>query len=145
MRETEKGGMAFPFQVTTFRVNKLDTSDAALTASLRLALGELGASLGPRGVLVRERWEYFPHFTTQQVVRQRLPWRIWALQARPRPPPAQLHTLHSDGRLLSCVCGGAAVQGQRRTWFVGSCTCFETIADVVDYNLQLVNQMLCAP
>ena len=59
--------------------------------------------------------EYFPHFRAQQVARERLPWRIWDLQ------------------------------GQRRTWFVGSYACFETIADVVDYNLQLVNNKLCAP
>jgi len=63
--------------------------------------------------LHQERWEYMPHYNLEEIIDERKPWRIWDLQ------------------------------GQRRTWWLGSYVSFESVADVLDYNLQLVNARLC--
>jgi len=34
------------------------------------------------------------------------------------------------------------LQGKLNTWFIGSYTSFESVADVLDYNLKLVNEHL---
>jgi len=64
--------------------------------------------------LARDRWDYMPHFSLRDVTGNRKPWRIWN------------------------------TQGERRTWWVGSHTSFESVADVLDYNLKLVNARLCS-
>jgi len=64
-------------------------------------------------LLARKRWDYMPFYSVQEVVRDRKPWRIWDLQ------------------------------GKNRTWWVGSYASFESVADVLDYNLQLLNRRLC--
>lgn len=64
-------------------------------------------------LLHRERWDYMPFYTVGEVVRERKPWRIWELQ------------------------------GKRHTWWAGSYASFESVADVLDYNLHLVNSRLC--
>jgi len=63
--------------------------------------------------LHQERWEYMPHYNLEEIIDERKPWRIWDLQ------------------------------GQHRTWWLGSYASFESVADVLDYNLQLVNARLC--
>lgn len=63
-----------------------------------------------------EIWnDYFPWKNLTQVVEDRVPWRIWENQ------------------------------GKERTWFIGSYASFESVADVLDYNLKLVNERLCVP
>ena len=63
-----------------------------------------------------EIWDdYSPWKNLTQVVQDRLPWRIW------------------DN------------QGSMRTWYVGSYASFETVADVLDYNIKMINEKLCAP
>jgi len=65
-------------------------------------------------ILHQERWPtYMPHFNLPQIVDERKPWKIWSNQ------------------------------GKNKTWFVGSYVSFESVADVLDYNLQLVNTHLC--
>lgn len=64
--------------------------------------------------LHQERWEYMPFKSLTDVVAHKMPWRMWQLN------------------------------GLRRTWFTGSFTSFESVADVLDYNIQMVNQKLCA-
>jgi len=60
-----------------------------------------------------ERWDYMPFYSQSEVVQDRKPWRIWNLQ------------------------------GQRRTWWVGSHVSFESVADIVDYSVKLLNARLC--
>jgi len=59
------------------------------------------------------RWTYMPFLNISDIVADRKPWRMWDLQ------------------------------GKTRTWWVGSYVSFESVADVLDYNLQLVNSRLC--
>jgi len=65
-------------------------------------------------LLARERWDYMPWHSKTEVVEERKPWRIWDLQ------------------------------GQRRTWWVGSYVSFESVKDILDYNIKLVNARLCS-
>ena len=63
-----------------------------------------------------ERWSnYMPFKSLSEVVDERMPWRMWDLQ------------------------------GRQRTWFIGSHVSFESVADVLDYNLKLLNSRLCTP
>jgi len=64
-------------------------------------------------LIYRDRWDYMPFFKLEEVVKERKPWRIWDLQ------------------------------GKHRTWWVGSYVSFESVADILDYNLKLVNSRLC--
>ena len=57
--------------------------------------------------------DYFPWKNMTDVINERIPWKIW------------------DN------------QGNMRTWFIGSYVSFESISDVLDYNLKLVNERLC--
>lgn len=66
-------------------------------------------------LLKRGRWDYMPFKSLDDVVSKRAPWRMWDLQ------------------------------GQQSTWFVGSYASFESVADVLDYNMKLVNNRLCDP
>ena len=60
-----------------------------------------------------ERWRYFPRYSQSDIVDAKLPWKVWDLQ------------------------------GRHRTFYVGSYVSFESIADILDYNLQLINTHLC--
>jgi hypothetical protein len=60
-----------------------------------------------------KRWSYFPRYSLSDIVDAKLPWKVWDLQ------------------------------GRRRTFHVGSYVSFESIADILDYNLQLINTHLC--
>jgi hypothetical protein len=61
-----------------------------------------------------QSWQdYFPWKNITDVVDTQMPWRIWEMQ------------------------------GQHSTWFVGSYTSYESVADIIDYNLQLVNARVC--
>lgn len=61
-----------------------------------------------------EIWpDYFPWKNLTQVVEERVPWRIWENQ------------------------------GAELTWYVGSYASFESVADVLDYNIKMVNEKLC--
>jgi len=64
-------------------------------------------------LLHRERWDYMPFHMLDDVVTGLKPWRIWDMQ------------------------------GERNTWWIGSYTSFESVADIVDYNFQLVRSRLC--
>merc|ERR1719469_767945 len=92
------------------QISDIRTSDSELTKVAEDDAQEFGVKLK---FLHRNRWDYLPHYSLDEVARQRKPWRVWSLQ------------------------------GQRRTWWVGSHTAFESVADVVDYNLKLVNARLC--
>jgi hypothetical protein len=58
--------------------------------------------------------DYFPWKNLTDVIDERVPWKIWDNQG-----------------------------GDLRTWFVGSYASMESVADVLDYNLKLVNERLC--
>lgn len=63
-----------------------------------------------------ERWtNYFPRYNASAIVDAKFPWKLWA------------------------------AQGEMRTFHVGSFASFESVADVLDYGLQLVNAKLCDP
>jgi hypothetical protein len=34
-------------------------------------------------------------------------------------------------------------QGNEDTWFIGNYASFESVADVLDYNIKMVNEQLC--
>jgi len=104
-----------------FKQNVIGTLQISNTATTDDRLKELVLdSLGDYGikasVLYQKRWpEYMPHLSLEEIVKDRKPWRMWAHQ------------------------------GNKRTWFVGSYVSFESAADVLDYNIQLVNTNLCEP
>lgn len=61
--------------------------------------------------------DYFPWKNLTQVVDERMPWRIWDAQ------------------------GTASFAN---TWYVGSYVSFESVADVMDYNMKMINEKLCS-
>lgn len=93
------------------QISSPETTDAKLTELIQSEVGKYGIELEP---LARERWNYAPMFTIEEVMQGR-PWKIWN------------------------------IQGRKSTWWVGSYVSFESIADVVDYNFQLIQSRLCDP
>jgi len=64
----------------------------------------------PEPELVHQaHWDnYFPHFSVEGIVKERLPWRVFE------------------------------TQGKNRTWYIGSSVSFESIEDITNYNIQLL-------
>jgi len=90
------------------------TSPLSSDAELTAAIHDRFEKYGIESQFIyRDRWDYMPFFKLEEVVKERKPWRIWDLQ------------------------------GEHRTWWVGSYVSFESVADILDYNLKLVSSRLC--
>jgi len=64
-----------------------------------------------------EIWpDYFPWKNLTQIVAKKMPWRIYDAQGKKAFP---------------------------KTWYIGSYVSFESVPDVLDYNIKLVNEKLC--
>jgi hypothetical protein len=89
----------------------------ATAADLEKAVEDYFAAFGVASSVVHwERWKYyFPRYNNTALLEARKPWRLWK------------------------------AQGEMNTYHVGSYASFESVADVLDYGLQLFNSKLCAP
>jgi hypothetical protein len=92
----------------------VDDPGGMAEADLMRMLDEDLAAAGYQDVrrIETHAWPYFTRYT-QDAIRRRTPWRLFA------------------------------AQGFQRTWYAGASASFESAHDVVNYNLKLVAEYLC--
>jgi len=96
-------------------ISPIDTNVEDVRLLLKADLDEYNMTFS---FLHTEIWpNYHPWKNLTQVVNEKMPWRIYDAQGKKRIFP--------------------------KTWYVGSYVSFESVADVLDYNIKLVNEKLC--
>merc|ERR1712129_418914 len=65
--------------VGVLQISDIRTSASTLTKVAIDDANEYGMDLR---FLKRDRWDYMPYYSVDEVVRQRKPWRIWNLQGQ---------------------------------------------------------------
>lgn len=104
----------FSLSAGIFSISPIGTTEEEVRLQLKADLDQYRMNMS---FVHTEIWpNYQPWKNLTQIVKEKMPWQIYDAQGKESFP---------------------------KTWYIGSYVSFESVADILDYNIKMVNEKLC--